>query len=167
MTDFDLSDSWRLLYASFQDTPEGARWRQRLGASADEVRELMVHVFGRDLCQPPDTLDREQIGALLTQILPGRLQGQEPYRTDLVDLIEEFLLHVTREVGLSSAWEWSSAVDQHRAGYEAALKNPGRAAVGTSPRRTPDRRAAPKLGRNDPCFCGSAKKYKHCCGKPQ
>ena len=21
-----------------------------------------------------------------------------------------------------------------------------------------------KIGRNDPCFCGSNKKYKHCCG---
>jgi preprotein translocase subunit SecA len=27
------------------------------------------------------------------------------------------------------------------------------------------RRAAPKVGRNDPCSCGSGKKYKHCCGK--
>jgi SEC-C motif-containing protein len=26
-------------------------------------------------------------------------------------------------------------------------------------------RAAPKVGRNDPCPCGSGKKYKHCCGK--
>ena len=24
---------------------------------------------------------------------------------------------------------------------------------------------APKIGRNDPCPCGSGKKYKHCCGK--
>ena len=23
----------------------------------------------------------------------------------------------------------------------------------------------PKVGRNDPCPCGSGKKYKHCCGK--
>ncbi|MBP3584155.1 MAG: SEC-C domain-containing protein, partial [Peptococcaceae bacterium] len=22
-----------------------------------------------------------------------------------------------------------------------------------------------KVGRNDPCPCGSGKKYKHCCGK--
>ena len=22
-----------------------------------------------------------------------------------------------------------------------------------------------KIGRNDPCPCGSGKKYKHCCGK--
>ena len=26
-------------------------------------------------------------------------------------------------------------------------------------------RTAPKVGRNDPCPCGSGKKYKHCCGK--
>jgi SEC-C motif-containing protein len=26
-------------------------------------------------------------------------------------------------------------------------------------------RAAPKVGRNDPCPCGSGKKYKHCHGK--
>ena len=26
-------------------------------------------------------------------------------------------------------------------------------------------REAPKVGRNDPCPCGSGKKYKHCCGR--
>ena len=26
-------------------------------------------------------------------------------------------------------------------------------------------RAGPKLGRNEPCSCGSGKKYKHCCGR--
>ena len=25
--------------------------------------------------------------------------------------------------------------------------------------------APPKVGRNDPCPCGSGKKYKHCCGR--
>jgi uncharacterized protein len=32
---------------------------------------------------------------------------------------------------------------------------------------TPDtvRREAPKVGRNDPCPCGSGKKHKQCCGK--
>ena len=28
-------------------------------------------------------------------------------------------------------------------------------------------RSQPKVGRNDPCPCGSGKKYKHCCGKNQ
>jgi len=26
-------------------------------------------------------------------------------------------------------------------------------------------RTAPKVGRNDPCPCGSGKKYKNCCGR--
>ncbi len=29
----------------------------------------------------------------------------------------------------------------------------------------PFKRDEPKLGRNDPCHCGSGKKYKKCCGK--
>jgi len=29
----------------------------------------------------------------------------------------------------------------------------------------PFRREGPKLGRNDPCWCGSGKKFKHCHGK--
>jgi preprotein translocase subunit SecA len=30
---------------------------------------------------------------------------------------------------------------------------------------SPVRRKSPKVGRNDPCPCGSGKKYKHCCGR--
>ena len=29
------------------------------------------------------------------------------------------------------------------------------------------KRASERVGRNDPCPCGSGKKYKQCCGKPQ
>ncbi len=31
----------------------------------------------------------------------------------------------------------------------------------------PFRRSGPKIGRNDPCFCGSHRKFKHCHGRPQ
>lgn len=33
------------------------------------------------------------------------------------------------------------------------------------PRKEPQKRAEKKIGRNDPCPCGSGKKYKKCCGK--
>jgi SEC-C motif-containing protein len=36
-------------------------------------------------------------------------------------------------------------------------------AVRTGP--APIKSTAPKVGRNDPCPCGSGKKHKHCCGK--
>ena len=34
-----------------------------------------------------------------------------------------------------------------------------------APAPAPIRSAGPKVGRNDPCPCGSGKKYKNCCGK--
>ncbi|MBE6015583.1 MAG: preprotein translocase subunit SecA [Lachnospiraceae bacterium] len=34
-----------------------------------------------------------------------------------------------------------------------------------SARKEPKKRSSAKVGRNDPCPCGSGKKYKHCCGR--
>ncbi|MBF0255135.1 MAG: YchJ family protein [Gammaproteobacteria bacterium] len=35
---------------------------------------------------------------------------------------------------------------------------------GSAPKLETQQRASPKLGRNDPCSCGSGKKFKKCCG---
>jgi len=35
---------------------------------------------------------------------------------------------------------------------------------GQAPKPTTIKRQAPKIGRNDPCACGSGKKFKKCCG---
>jgi preprotein translocase subunit SecA len=44
-------------------------------------------------------------------------------------------------------------------GAEGGVGRPGQQQKGTL------KRGQPKVGRNDPCPCGSGKKYKHCCGK--
>jgi preprotein translocase subunit SecA len=49
----------------------------------------------------------------------------------------------------------SAAADQ-----EAAMRKQGEGG-----KLEPIRRGKPKVGRNDPCPCGSGKKYKQCCGK--
>jgi preprotein translocase subunit SecA len=51
----------------------------------------------------------------------------------------------------------------------ARQKTAGLAGVGgdTSEKKKPVvRRASERIGRNEPCPCGSGKKYKQCCGKP-
>jgi len=45
-----------------------------------------------------------------------------------------------------------------------AVQPPPAGGPDDSPRTQPVR-SAPKIGRNQPCPCGSGKKYKHCCGK--
>ena len=49
---------------------------------------------------------------------------------------------------------------------ERATAPPAAAAVPERTRKQQTvRREQPKVGRNDPCPCGSGKKYKHCCGR--
>jgi preprotein translocase subunit SecA len=51
-------------------------------------------------------------------------------------------------------------VQYHHADYDQALAGDGEPA-----KAQPAERALPKVGRNDPCPCGSGKKYKYCHGK--
>jgi hypothetical protein len=69
----------------------------------------------------------------------------------------------------------STAIEEYRAQW---METPREAFDGKTPREymeeNPDlklnakvstyRREAPKVGRNEPCLCGSGKKYKKCCG---
>lgn len=50
------------------------------------------------------------------------------------------------------------------AAQREAARNVNRPAERSKPQPI---KAAPKVGRNDPCPCGSGKKYKNCCGKGQ
>ena len=55
-------------------------------------------------------------------------------------------------------------VQYQHAGYEEALAGP-EGEVATAAKAAPFVRGMGKIGRNDPCPCGSGKKYKHCHGK--
>lgn len=50
-------------------------------------------------------------------------------------------------------------------GIADAMGMPAEDAAPAEPEDATYRREAPKVGRNDPCPCGSGKKYKQCCGK--
>ncbi|HHQ48052.1 MAG TPA: preprotein translocase subunit SecA, partial [Acidobacteria bacterium] len=54
----------------------------------------------------------------------------------------------------------AAAMERSRAQQEQVANNPVGPVKPTTVRRT-----QPKIGRNDPCPCGSGKKYKNCCGR--
>jgi len=57
--------------------------------------------------------------------------------------------------------EWRETMDRRHAQLRALGEQ-----VTAHTRRKPLQRTAPETNRNDPCPCGSGKKYKKCCGKP-
>jgi preprotein translocase subunit SecA len=54
-------------------------------------------------------------------------------------------------------------VQYHHADYDEALA--AAATTSDKPKAAPFVKPIGKVGRNDPCPCGSGKKYKHCHGK--
>lgn len=94
----------------------------------------------------------------------GRLGNPEggALVTPFLRLGEEDGRQITRKEG--SAQRWVDAIVPalvaiHAHWLERRSAQPAVAA------RVPERRLAPKVGRNDPCPCGSGQKFKKCCGQ--
>ena len=71
-------------------------------------------------------------------------------------------LEITRKEG--NAQRWVDAVVSSLAAVHAHWLE-RRSAAPAVASHAPLRREAPKVGRNDPCPCGSGQKYKKCCGQ--
>ena len=83
------------------------------------------------------------------------------YTIEGFDLFDNMLQKIDKDV---SIFLLKAEVRQNQERKETAKKqitnDPDKGEVKQQPKR-----AKQKIGRNDPCFCGSGKKYKHCHGK--
>lgn len=82
-----------------------------------------------------------------------------------------------QERGMNPQDQGDETQDEMRALHEEWLQTPRQSLGGRRPAEVLEggrllprkvetfRREAPKVGRNDPCPCGSGKKYKKCCGQ--
>ncbi len=94
---------------------------------------------------------------------------------DLSELIEPFFLLTgkLKEDAQAQGERWLSAAQEQRALAHAREDLPELVSAlhqFWQVKRTPVQsyqRESPKVGRNDPCPCGSGRKYKQCCGSPE
>ncbi len=151
-------------------------------SKVDMVGETTFHQFERNvMLQSLDTHWREHLSALdhLRQGIHLRGYAQknpkQEYKREAFELFEGLLDMVRKEVTRTlftvqirspeDVEEVAPHADvqnvqyQHGAYEEASPEE----AAERQPNRSAD--AWPKVGRNDPCPCGSGKKYKHCHGK--
>ncbi|WP_252107581.1 MULTISPECIES: preprotein translocase subunit SecA [unclassified Halomonas] len=139
------------------------RWKEHL-QSMDHLRRG-IHLRGYAQKNPKQEYKREafelfqhlliNIKEDVTRIL-SHVQVRQP---EEVDALEQ----KRRE---DAAREKAAASEAQR-GPDAESGEAPSSSVGGNGEAAPQRREAPKVGRNDPCICGSGKKYKQCCGKLQ
>jgi len=86
-------------------------------------------------------------------------------RDKVTDMIFKVRLSAGQEE-ISSVYEISSVVHEQLSGYDHLTSEmAAQSAQGAMARPQTIVRDVPKVGRNDPCPCGSGKKYKKCCGR--
>ena len=137
-----------------------------------------------------DRLWREHLYAMdsLRSSIGLRAYGQKDplieYKVEAKDMFDELMANIKSEIcrnifrtttsqqafeDFNRTVSYSNAADTDQAGFSAQLSALADEAMADeemeeAPRATPVR-AGPKVGRNDPCPCGSGKKYKKCCGR--
>ena len=87
-------------------------------------------------------------------------RGHESFQT-LLDTIESDVVHTIFHVVIKKEPAKAAASPMARAAQSPMAKAANRDNVNKPAALTGNK----KPGRNDPCSCGSGKKYKHCCGK--
>jgi preprotein translocase subunit SecA len=85
-------------------------------------------------------------------------------RDKVTDMI--FKVTLSAEEQVSNVYDISDTVHEQLSGYDHLTQGMDPQAAQSQPARPVTiTRNVPKVGRNDPCPCGSGKKYKKCCGK--
>ena len=84
---------------------------------------------------------------------------------DLVERIKEQTLSFLYRVQVTREEEVERMEEERRRQRLRLVYSRGEEAQEEKPKQQPIRRGR-KIGRNDPCPCGSGKKYKKCCGRP-
>ena len=141
--------------------------------TSEQMRELervvMLKVVDEKWMNHIDSMDELKNGIGLRAygqkdpVVQYRLEGFDMFDEMVNDIkvdVTKILMHV-RAGGEAKRQE---TVKITGAALEAIHSVDGGSKIGTDIDRTV-RNEGPKVGRNDPCPCGSGKKYKNCCGK--
>ena len=143
--------------------------------TSDKMRELerivMLKVVDEKWMNHIDNMDELKNGIGL------RAYGQQDpvvkYRMEGMDMFEEMVANIKVDVVkiLMNLRKQNENVQRHEtakitgAALEAINSVDGGKKISTPEYSQTVVNEGPKIGRNDPCPCGSGKKYKNCCGK--
>jgi len=127
-------------------------WREHLGA-LDHLRQG-IHLRGYAQKSPKQEYKRESF-ELFSNML-------ESVKNDVIQTLMNVQIRSQEDIEAVEAPHAPANVQYHHSDYEEAL---GNNETPVSEEHIPFVRAVEKVGRNDPCPCGSGKKYKHCHGK--
>jgi uncharacterized protein YecA (UPF0149 family) len=152
----------RLDVAAFLDSPQVAR----LAAQRKDVRAIVERYLAcayDEIGKAPHLLEGEDLEQILVERLPAHFGKRDALAEAVEDVLTAYLAFLGEQAVVLHAFELARALSEHAQAFRTKV------ASGELAGRAPQRKVAPfvhqaeKTGRNDPCPCGSGKKFKQCC----
>ena len=151
--------------AAFMDTPQAAGLATPKSTAIRTIVQRFLAACYEDIGKAPRLIEGDEMAELLELHLPRRFGVGDPLAAQVEAVLAAYLSFLQETALVPAAFEQRRALDQHASAFRAAVASglahrEGLAVTGKG--KTIVHRA-PKTGRNDPCPCGSGKKFKKCC----
>ena len=150
--------------AAFLDSPPA----RALGVARDAQKTIAERFLGAcydEIGKAPRFLDGDDLHTALGHLLPGRFARADPLAEHVPAVLEAFFVHLETSQVVTQLFEIRNALASTLPEFHEAVKSGRAAHHHAHEKAAPFVHGAAKLGRNDPCSCGSGKKYKKCHGK--
>ena len=151
-----------LAVAEFLDSSPARALTEVRGPDLREIATALIESAFEDLGKKPRLLDGEDAAPWLAGVA-ARLRPRDARAPLLPAILGAYLAHLESSEVVPNAFELRRDLEGQVSGCVARIR-----AGEIEPRHTKGETVvhrAEKLGRNDPCFCGSGKKFKKCHGK--
>jgi len=130
-----------------------------------EITDRFLACCYDELGKAPRHLDGDDLHAIVGHMLPGHFGRKDPLAKEVGPVLRAYLEFLGEVAVVSQMFELRRALDHTLPEFEHAVATGEHAHHAPAAPQKPFVHRADKTGRNDPCPCGSGRKFKQCCAK--
>jgi len=154
--------------AAFLDSPEARALKDSdRGLDQGDVQpiiEIFVELCYDGVGKQPRLLDGQDVHSVLGHLMPGRLKRKDPRAEHVPAILRAYFDYLETAQVVTQIYEIRRGLESTASEFLETVRS-GENPHHAGPKQAPFVHGAEKLGRNDPCSCGSGKKFKKCHGK--
>ena len=154
-----------LAAAAFLDSDQARGLERPERGDVRKITEAFLTVCYDELGTKPRLLDGHDAHQALGHLLPAHFRRGDPLAEHVPAVLSAWLEHLELTETVTQSFELRRGLDGTMDEFLAAVRSGSNAHHHAPPPGDPFVHGAAKLGRNDPCSCGSGKKYKKCHGR--
>lgn len=151
--------------AAFLDSPQAGALAEPGREDVHKIAQHLVEVCYDDLGKAPRFLDGQDMHQVLGHVMPTRFGRKDPLAQHVPAVLEAFFTYLAEAEVVTHEFELRQSLMDTAPEFLEAVRT-GHSAHHHRPPQKPLVNKVEKTGRNDPCFCGSGKKFKKCHGQP-